>query len=186
MDPLTDVFETIHVSSAVQARIEATAPWGLERHEGENATAYAFAHFAYVARGSCYLSVAGREPIPLVGGDCVLLAPNTDYALRDQPGSPVASFCTLPWADTNDVVRVGGGGALTTIVNGWFTLDPSSGRFAELLPPMILIRADQERSVGVVTTLQMLTTELTSPEPGSDVIVKRLADILFIQALRAY
>src|SRR5579862_242164 len=146
MDPLTDVFETIHVSSAVQARIEATAPWGLERREGENATAYAFAHFAYVARGSCYLSVAGGEPIPLVGGDCVLLAPNTDYTLRDQPGSPVASFCTLPWADLDGGVRIGGGGAATTIVNGWFTLDPRSGRLADLLPPMILIRGDQAPS----------------------------------------
>lgn len=186
MDPVTDLFTAIHVSSAVQARIEATAPWGLERHEGEGAKAYAFAHFAYVARGSCYLSVAGGEPIPLVGGDCVLIAPNTDYALRDQPGSPVASFCTLPWARMDDVVRVGGGGAATTIVNGFFTLDPASGRFADLLPPMILIRADQSPSVALVTTLQMLTAELTSPGIGSEVIVKRLADILFIQAVRAH
>lgn len=186
MDPLTEVFTAIHVSSAVQGRIEATAPWGLERHEGENATAHAYAHFAYVARGSCYLSVAGGEPLPLVGGDCVLLAPNTDYALRDQPGSPVASFCTLPWADLDGGVRIGGGGAATTIVNGWFTLDPTSGRFTDLLPPMILIRGDQAPSQALVTTLQMLTTELTSRGPGSEVIVQRLADILFIQALRAF
>ena len=186
MDPLTEVFTTVHISSAVQARIDATAPGGLERHEGENATAYTYAHFAYVARGSCYLSVRGGEPTPLVGGDCVLLAPNTDYSLRDQPGSPVASFCTLPSADQDGGIRVGGGGAATTIVNGWFTLDPKNGRFADLLPPMILIRGDQARSQGLVMTLQMLTTELTAPGPGTDVMVQRLADMLFIQALRAF
>ena len=186
MDPMTDLFTAIHVSSVVQARIEATAPWGLERHQGDNPTAYAYAHFAYVARGSCYLSVAGRDSIPLVGGDCVLVAPNTEYALRDQPGSPTASFCSLPWARLDGVVHVGGGGAATTIVNGWFTLDPASGRFADLLPPVILIRADQSRSLALVTTLQMLTAELTSPGPGSGVIVQRLADILFIQAVRAH
>jgi hypothetical protein len=48
---MTDVFTAIHVSSAVGARIEATAPWGLERHKSDPATVYAYAHFAYVARG---------------------------------------------------------------------------------------------------------------------------------------
>jgi AraC-like DNA-binding protein len=186
MDPLAELFTAVHVSSVVQARIEATAPWGLERHEGESANAYAFANFAYVARGSCYLSVAGGELMPLVGGDCVLIAPNTDYALRDQPGSPVASFCSLGGAHMADVVRVGGGGAATTIVNGFFRLDPASGRFADLLPPVILIRGDQSPSLALVTTLQMLTAELTSPGMGTEVIVHRLADILFLQAVRAH
>src|SRR5581483_3137944 len=186
MDSLTEVFAAVHVSSAVQARIEASAPWGLERRDGESAAAYAYAHFAYVSRGSCYLSVAGGDPIALVGGDCVLMAPNTVYALRDQPGSPVASFCSLPWGDMESGIRIGGGGATTTIVNGWFTLGPKGGRFADLLPPMILIRGDQARSQTLVTTLQMLTTELTSPSPGSEVVVRRLADVLFIQALRAF
>ena len=186
MDPMTDVFTAIHVSSAVGARIEATAPWGLERHEGDSAAAYAYAHFAYVARGTCYLRVAGGEAIPLVGGDCVLVAPNTEYALGDQPHSRAVSFCELAAPGADGVMRVGGGGAPTTIVNGWFTLDPSSGRFADLLPPVILIRADEPRSHALVTTLQMLSAELTSPAPGSPVIVTRLADILFIQALRAH
>jgi len=186
MDPMTDLFTAIHVSSAVQARIEATAPWGLERRADDSAAAYAYAHFAYVARGSCYLSVAGGEAIPLVGGDCVLIAPNTDYVLRDQPRSRAVSFCTLPLAGGDGVARIGGGGAPTTIVNGWLTLDPASGRFADLLPPFILIRADQARSQALVTTLQMLTAELSSPGLGSQVIVTRLADILFIQAVRAH
>jgi hypothetical protein len=34
MDPITDVFKTMHVASVVHARLEATAPWGLTR-EGE-------------------------------------------------------------------------------------------------------------------------------------------------------
>jgi AraC-like DNA-binding protein len=185
MDPMTDVFTAIHVSSAVGGRIEATAPWGLERHKGDNATVYAYAHFAYVARGSCYLRVAGGEAIPLVGGDCVLVAPNTEYVLGDQPHSRAVSFCEVAPPGVDGVMRVGGGGAPTTIVNGWFALDPSSGRFTDLLPPVILIRADEPRSHALVTTLQMLSAELSSPAPGSPVIVTRLADILFIQALRA-
>jgi AraC-like DNA-binding protein len=186
MDPMTDVFTAIHVSSAVGARIEATAPWGLERQESDSAAVYAYAHFAYVARGNCYLRVGGGEAIPLVGGDCVLVAPNTEYVLGDQPHSRTVSFCEVAPPGVDGVMRLGGGGAPTTIVNGWFTLDQSSGRFTDLLPPVILIRADEPRSHALVTTLQMLSAELTSPAPGSPVIVTRLADILFIQALRAH
>src|SRR6266568_9066899 len=36
LDPLTDLFNTMHVASVVQARLEATAPWGLIR-EAEDA-----------------------------------------------------------------------------------------------------------------------------------------------------
>ncbi|PYX36936.1 MAG: AraC family transcriptional regulator, partial [Acidobacteria bacterium] len=31
MDPITDLFNTMHVASVVHARLEATAPWGLMR-----------------------------------------------------------------------------------------------------------------------------------------------------------
>ena len=31
LDPITDLFHTMHVASVVHARLEATAPWGLMR-----------------------------------------------------------------------------------------------------------------------------------------------------------
>ena len=34
MDPITDLFHTMHIASVVHARLEATAPWGLT-HEAE-------------------------------------------------------------------------------------------------------------------------------------------------------
>ena len=74
MDPITDVFKTMHVASVVHARLEATAPWGLTR-EGEAGEQQAphsagpgyspsqFAHFGMVSRGNCWLSVE-RIPAP--------------------------------------------------------------------------------------------------------------------------
>jgi hypothetical protein len=37
LDPITDLFSTMHVASVVQARLEATAPWGLIREAEEEA-----------------------------------------------------------------------------------------------------------------------------------------------------
>jgi len=36
LDPITDLFHTMHVASVLHARLEATAPWGLVR-EAEDA-----------------------------------------------------------------------------------------------------------------------------------------------------
>ena len=104
MDPISDVFKTMHVASVVHARLEATAPWGLlrEAEAGNDATLHSaasenspsqFAHFGMVSRGNCWLSVEGiPDPLPLTGGDCFLLAPGSTYALRDNHAHARAAF----------------------------------------------------------------------------------------------
>ena len=97
MDPITDLFNTMHVASVVHARLEATAPWGLMR-EAEVAKEAAphsaalgnspsqLAHFGMVSRGNCWLSVEGiPDPLPLTGGDCFLLAPGEHVRVAGQP-----------------------------------------------------------------------------------------------------
>src|SRR5882757_9590270 len=97
MDPITDVFNTMHVTSVVHAKLEATAPWGLIREvgDGNGAALHSaasenppcqFADCGLVSGGNCWLSVGGRPgPRPLTGGDWLLLAPGSTYALRDDP-----------------------------------------------------------------------------------------------------
>jgi hypothetical protein len=93
LDPITDIFRTMHVTAFGQHRLEATAPWGLiQDKQTEEKVAPAdkkisstdLAHFAMLSRGNCWLSVEGiPEPIPLTGGDCFLLARGTSIVLRD-------------------------------------------------------------------------------------------------------
>src|SRR6266571_4617165 len=93
LDPITDIFRTMHVTAFGQHRLEATAPWGLiqEKQTEEKVTPSDkknsptdLAHFAMLSRGNCWLSVEGiPEPIPLTGGDCFLLAKGASIVLRD-------------------------------------------------------------------------------------------------------
>ena len=55
-----------------------------------------------------------------------------------------------------------------------------------LLPELILVKADQAQSLALHSTLQLLASEMAEPAPGSEVMVNRLADILFIQCVRAH
>jgi len=58
LDPITDFFQTMQIVGVVQARLEATAPWGLKsdanvaegtvngKHSAESASSpFHFAHF---------------------------------------------------------------------------------------------------------------------------------------------
>src|ERR1700674_5829728 len=199
MDPITDLFLTTQVGSVVHARLEATAPWGLKR-EANAAEGIArdsaqtaispspLAHFGTVTRGHCWLNVEGiPDPMPLAGGDCFLLAPGSSYTLRDNPRTRARSFCEGAPRDRSQMIHYGGGGAPTTIVSGWFQFDQTSVKILKrLLPPLILVRGDQAQSLTLHTTLNMLASEMADRAPGSDLVVNRLADVLFIQCIRAH
>lgn len=197
MDPITDIFSTLHVTAVVHSRLEATAPWGLMREaqieektmsSGKKVSSTELAHFGMVTRGNCWLSVQGiSDPIPLTGGDCFLLAPRTSFILRDQPKTRPRSFCEVAPKENTNVAYYGGGGAPTTIVSGFLSFDSASLKpITQLLPSLILIKADQAQSLALHNTLRLLASEMEIQMPGSEVVANRLAEVLFIQTLRAH
>jgi AraC-like DNA-binding protein len=198
LDPITDIFRTMHVTAFGQHRLEATAPWGLIGGEQTEETITPsdkrispadLAHFAMLSRGNCWLSVEGiPEPIPLTGGDCILLARGTSIVLRDSPRTrPRWSFREIGARANSNVAHYGGGGASTTIVCGSLSFDRASLKpITQLLPSFILIKADQARTLALHNTMQALASEMAEQAPGSDVVATRLAEVLFIQALRAH
>jgi AraC-like DNA-binding protein len=198
LDPITDIFRTMQVTAFGLHRLEATAPWGLEQEKqtrekfapgDKKIAATDWAHFAMLSRGNCWLSVEGiPEPIPLAGGDCFLLAPGTSIVLRDSRRTrPRCSFREVGAKAIHNVARYGGGGAPTTIVCGSLSFDRASLRpITDLLPGFILIKADQARLLALHITMQALASEMAEQAPGSEVVATRLAEVLFIQVLRAH
>jgi AraC-like DNA-binding protein len=198
LDPIADIFRTLHVTAFGQHRLEATAPWGVitEKQTDEKVTPSDkktaptdLAHFAMLSRGNCWLSVEGiPEPIPLIGGDCILLARGTSIVLRDSPRTrPQWSFREIAAKANGNVAHCGGGGAATTIVCGSLSFDRASVKpITQLLPSFILIKADQAHTLALHNTMQALASEMAEQAPGSEVVATRLAEVLFIQTLRAH
>ncbi|MCJ8155814.1 AraC family transcriptional regulator [Sphingomonas sp. LaA6.9] len=183
MDPIDDIFSAMRVHRAIHARIEATAPWGV------NFVAGKAARFGLVIEGNCWLEVEGKsDPIPLGAGDCYVILRGTRYSLRDHPGSAVENcYHALRDYDENHVVHLGGGGKATTVVTGWFLYDAISARpLVELMPALIQTRMDAQRSQILQATLQLLALETQQKGLGSQIMISRLADILFIQTIRAH
>ena len=142
-----------------------------------------------LSRGNCWLNVEGiAEAIPLTGGDCILLARDTSIVMRDSPRtSPKSTFREIAAKAKSNVAHCGGGGAPTTIVCGSLSFDRASLKpITQLLPSFILIRADQARTFALHNTMQALASEMADQVPGSEIVATRLAEVLFIQVLRAY
>jgi AraC-like DNA-binding protein len=198
LDPITDIFRTMHVTAFGQHRLEATAPWGLiqEKETEEKVTPSGkknsptdLAHFAMLSRGNCWLSVQGiPDPFPLTGGDCFLLGRDTSIVMRDsQRTRPRWSFREIGDQAIGNVAHCGGGGAPTTIVCGSMSFDRASLRpITQLLPSFILIKAEQARTLALHDTMRALASEMAEQVPGSEIVANRLAEVLFIQMLRAH
>ena len=85
-------------------------------------------------------------------------------------------------------VHGGGSGARTTFICGAFAFPTGpSHPLLGLLPPVMHIRAgDNGSSDGFHTVMKLLASETASGRAGSEVIARRLSDVLFIQILRAW
>lgn len=182
MDPLSEIFVGIRVEDAVYARLNLTAPYGLRLE------AYDHAHLGVVARGNCYLSVDSiPEPIPLTGGDCWLLARGHAHTLRNSPSTPARPYAEVRRHKVDNQVDFGGGGALTTVITGNFTLDRETSKWiTDLLPPLIVFKVEGVNTGTLQATVRLLAAELEAQEMGSGVVISRLADIIFVQAIRVY
>src|ERR1019366_5462889 len=121
-------------------------------------------------------------------GDCFLLARGTSIVLRDSPRTrPRWSFREIGARAKSNVAHYGGGGAPTTIVCGSLSFDRASLKpITQLLPSFILIKAEQARTLALHNTMQALASEMAEQAPGSEVVATRLAEVLFIQVLRAH
>lgn len=186
MDVLSDVLQHLRLESAVLARPRTFAPWGLSMAAGEDAP------FHLILGGGAWLRLEnGAEPLELRAGDLVLLPQGTAHSLADAADSPLQPSEPLYAGKRPEditALRVGGNGRETLVVSGRF-------RFARhgvhpllsQLPPLVLVRAGQGwRGQWLEHSVHLLSAELASARPGSQAVVGRLLEVLFLQALRCY
>jgi AraC-like DNA-binding protein len=184
-DAVTELLATLRVSSTVYCLSELREPWGFEV-DGANV-----AKFHLVLSGSCWLNLAGHEPVRLHAGDLVILSRGERHAMSDRPGSPVTNLDVIVTGhplDANARLSYGGNGALTRLLCGGFVLaEPAPAALIGLLPPVLQMNS---RSADITTWLEpvfaLVRQEADSNAPGAQAIFAKLADVFLSQALRTY
>ncbi len=183
MDFLSRVLEVAEVRGSIFCRAELGAPWGVSTRGMEGAV------FHVIVRGSAHLLVEGERPVSLRSGDLVVLPHGSPHVLADQPDTRPAHIATLPTTvgpDGLPCVTHGGDGPRTSIVCGSFRFSEEAGECLRPLLPTVLHVAGGSAAGWLDTTLRVLADELDGARPGSQLLVSRLADMLFVQVLRAW
>lgn len=176
-DLLSDVLEVLGARVTRRTRLEAAGQWAMAFPAMERLK------FVALLRGSSWMLVPGRPPQPMCAGDVCLLG-RTAYTVASDPDQMPMDGLAYYGAPGCDVVRMGGddtlglGGSVTFADNADFLLD--------VLPDFLFIPRSSVGSGAMATILVLMNSEVERDTIGSEIISARLADILLVEAIRAY
>jgi AraC-like DNA-binding protein len=188
MDALSAVLAPVRLQQTRWALTVGRTPWGVALSVGKSCV-----RFHYMVRGSAWLSVdkTDEPDVALSGGDLAVLPLGHAHALRDHPRSASVQFDDVAQCDSRSAVmqlEVGARGPETNFVTACFVLDdPLARQILAVLPPVIRMTPESEQGgPSFLENIQFITREIETDRPGSEVVLLRMADVIFIQILRAY
>jgi len=183
-DALTDVLSTLRLNSRVFSYSELSAPWALELPPSP------YAYFHIVERSGGWLRLKDEKKArPIAGGDLVVIPHGGGHTIgSDAKVKPLTLKQFLRLRDEGGLVKHGGGGPETHLVCGIFEFENGiDNPLISLLPQLIQISGARDQADGWLdSTLRQLIHEARYTRPGSQIMVTRLTDVIFVQAVRAW
>jgi len=185
-DPLGEALHVLRMRGTFYSRCEFTAPWALVLPCLPGSMM-----FHVVTAGRCWLEVDGAEARSLQPGDLGLVPHGLGHRLNSEPGVPGVDLWDAPREELSEryeVIRMGGGGAPTEMVCGTVEFDhPAARHLVSLLPAVISVETwHRPETEWIGSTLRFMAAEARARRPGGEAVITRLADILVIQAIRAW
>ena len=180
--PIAEICASLGVRKALFTRIDASAPWGWTS-SGEKVV-----KFVLVVRGAGILALStAAAPIALRAGDVFIMLDDTPYAMFDHESSAMVDCVDVEKSRVGNHIEVGGGGALTTFVSGFFETSALQAKpLFSVLPNFLLLKSEEGRTRSFEAVLDLLATETSQPGLGSEAMISHLFKLMFIHAIRAY
>ena len=182
---IDNLLHSIRFRSSAYFRPELRAPWGFSI-DVRGPT------FHIVSHGKCWIEVNSvAKPVHLSAGDFVVLPRSDSHIIRDFPTTPVVDYFEFlkgRASDKQGAFSAGGLGSVTKLVcGGMQSENGSTDPLLSVLPPLIHFKGrGEDAAPGLRVTVSHVFEELRSGHDGSAAVVTRLADILFMQVVRAY
>ena len=185
-DPLGEALHSLRMTGIFYSRCDFSAPWGLRLPPMAD-----FLMFHFVTAGRCWLSVAGEEDLLIQPGDLVLLPHGEGHDLLSDTGARTFDLFDLPRAyesERYELLRMGGGGAQTSLVCGAVRFEhPAAQQLVRVLPAVLRVEATASPEHDWMQgTLRYMAAEAKAMRPGGETVITRLADVLIVQAIRAW
>jgi len=149
-----------------------------------------------VLRGAAWVIPDAGEPVSMAAGDVVIVRGPDPYAVADSPTTPPQilvhpdqSCTTIDGEDLYQAMDLGvrtwgnSSSGQTVMLTGTYTMDTEvSRRLLAALPAIVHLAGDRWDS----PLIPILAEEIAKDEPGQEVILDRLLDLLLLNALRAW
>ncbi|MBM7062485.1 AraC family transcriptional regulator [Pseudomonas sp. UL073] len=196
MDALSDVLAAARLSAVAFLHAEFTAPWCIIAQVGEadcrplGAVPPHIIAYHYVVDGSLRLELPGAPVLQLHAGDIVMLPRNDPHVLASaahlrpqlvdnliQPlgSSGLAELC------------YGGGGAATHLICGFLGCELPRSPLLETLPAVLHLPLYEDvAGVWVSQSFHLAAEEFAANRLGSTTVLNKLAELLFVEAVRRY
>jgi AraC-like DNA-binding protein len=199
MDALSDVLTVAHLTGGVFLNAEFFAPWCMAaRMEPEHCgpvlgPASHLIPYHYVVEGEFHVRLDGEgEEAFLLGPGEVVLFPRNDRHLlgSDLSLPPVLGRDIIQPPEDGGLFRIhhGGGGARTQLVCGFLGCDSADGNpVISTLPPALRLNAEEGGAAEWIrSTFQYAADEVAAARPGSETVLAKLSELLFVEAVRRY
>lgn len=194
LDLLSDVLRVVRLDGAFFFRVEATAPWWVDnvsatQHQphvlpkSEHLIAY-----HVLVDGECWAGLAGHELVAMRAGD-VIVFPHGAAHRMSSSREPCGRVTDVAYPNASRLpftLRVGPSeGARATFVCGFLGCDRGPfNPLVDALPARLLVRGGE--SSWLQTFSRQALTESEASRPGGELIVTRLAELMFIELLRRH
>lgn len=182
MDLLSNVLSLVNMKSTSVSGLETGGRWAINYPIRFNGV-----KFGAMVRGSCYLKADNlKYPVQIKEGDCFLLTDagsywfGSDVKLKGLPGLEVFK------EGENRIVSLGKKRD-SLLVGGRITFDESHASLLKnALPPLIHIPSKRDEAKVLNWALLQMSDELSQAKPGQALMIRDLAQILFVQVLRSF
>ncbi|HTN52635.1 MAG TPA: AraC family transcriptional regulator [Anaeromyxobacter sp.] len=196
-DPLSDVLHSVRLTGAVFYLVDCIAPWVAETPPTRDMAGtlipgaqHVFEFHALVA-GECWAGPVGEEAIRLRAGDFVAFPRGEPHAMSSAPGMRAppdpAIFAQAARLPRPVHVEYGqGDGARARLVCGFLGCDARP--FNPLLDalPRVLHGSSGAGGEWLAHLVQVAIGEARERGPGSDSVLARVSELLFIGLVRRY
>ena len=197
MDALSEVLKVLRLTSGLFLEAEFTAPWCIDSAPGTEDVRHILPDAEHVSiyhlltEGRCRAALPDGAPVELAAGDIIMFPHGDGHRLgSDLQLAPVGAEVLVEPSAEGGLARIrhGGGGERTRFVCGFLACDKRLCRpLLGALPRMLRVElGDGPAAAWITATLRHGASETHAPRPGSEALLGRLSELLFVEAIRHY
>jgi len=190
-DPLADVLRAVRLDGACFRAVEAREPWSVVAVAARELTprilpgAEHLISYHIVTAGRCWAGLIGGPPVALEPGDVIVFPHGDAHVMSSDPKLRMKSVPAPPGRYPETVILGDGGRVTTTLVCGFLGCDRRPfNPLLSVLPRRLHLRGVS--SGGLQTFARQVIEESRARRMGADSVLTRLAELMFVEALRRY